>query len=112
MHFVVELDTTAPQLTFGKPEWADWRCVIPYAVDEPAVAEAMFDDVAMRVSPSALSLAMEPGGGHVSVITRDEVDNEAVWTLRVFIPQAYRGWRFYEPPPMLSGVDMRSDIEL
>lgn len=95
-HFLLELDTTAPELTFGTVAGAEAGQLlqVAYTVDEPEAISAKLvpasgPHVTLTVYPDRVEGYLDPGitggVGEVRITTRDDVLNEAVWTLAVDI---------------------------
>jgi hypothetical protein len=83
-YFLLELDTTAPEVTFGDPEFDGPTLVLPYALSEPGTIEAVLyttggESVTMITTPTEL-VAVPPimGRGVVTIRARarDDVWNE------------------------------------
>jgi hypothetical protein len=86
--FQLTLDTTPPQPLFGSPGWGSESLRIPYGIDEEGIIEAYFGDIPMTIDLDTLTLADPPEEDRlVTVLTRDEVDNEGEFTLLVIHPE-------------------------
>lgn len=92
--FVLNLDTTAPVISWGDPSGADLGEVltVPYIVNEPGVESAtvtLADGrvLVMRVDADALRVPLPldtpQGNAEVRATTIDDVDNEATYALVV-----------------------------
>lgn len=89
----ITLDTTPPVVTFGVPVETWDRLVVPYAVNEPAVESAWLVDAAGVAHPVTVAAGelvvnlaiVEVGEATVTARARDDVWNEADYTLAVTI---------------------------
>lgn len=92
--FTIVVDLTAPQLTWGTPTGTTAGDVlrVPFTVDEDgvvaadlALADGRHVAVAIRDGylEALLPVDLETGVGTLTATTRDDVANEATWTLAI-----------------------------